>query len=89
MAINAVITQPRVINANTSQLVSSQANPPIALKNNVSSLNQNYLHNLLDVDQVTSAHPADGDTLVYNANTGKYDVAPISIQNASLDGGSF
>jgi lipopolysaccharide export system protein LptA len=86
MAINAVITQPRLIIANTSQITSTQSNAPISLKNNVASVSQNYLHNLLDVD---ASNPVDGDTLIYNANTGKYDVAPISIGSAVLDGGSF
>ena len=86
MAINVTINTPRIINANSSALVSSQSQPPIDLKNNVGGVNQNYLHNLLDV---VATNPVDGDTLIYNANTGKYDVAPISIGSAILDGGGF
>jgi len=61
-------------------------NTPVTLKNNGASVNQNYLSHLLDVD---ASHPVDGDTIVYNANTGKYDVAAPTIGNAILDGGTF
>ena len=86
MSITAVIKRPNPILANTVPLTTTQSNPDIALKNNVSSLNQSYLHNLLDVDV---ANPVDGEVLTYNANTGKYDLAPISVGQASLDGGNF
>ena len=78
MAINAVII------ANTSALVSSQSQPPITLKNNPSSVSQNYLSHLLDVSIV---NPVDGDVLTYNANTGKYDLAPVT--STIVDGGLF
>ena len=86
MAINAVITQPKLIVANTSQLTTTQSNAPVSLKNNGASISQQYLHTLLDVD---ASHAADGDTIIYNANTGKYDLATVAIGGASLDGGSF
>ena len=86
MAINAVIRRPSVIIANTAAITTTQSNPPIDLKNNPNSISQNYLSHLLDV---VADHPADGDTLVYNANTGKYDVAPITINKVDIDGGTF
>jgi hypothetical protein len=88
MAINAVIKSPRLIVANTSALVSSQAQPPIDLKNNGSSVSQQYLSHLLDVSINT---PTDGQVLTYNANTGKYDLVTFAanVNNAIVDGGSF
>ena len=80
MAINATII------ANTSALVSSQSVPPIVLKNNPSSVSQNYLSHLLDV---VADHPVDGDTVIYNANTGKYDIAPPNFSSVTIDGGTF
>jgi hypothetical protein len=59
---------------------------PVTLKNNSASVNQNYLSHLLDVDATSVV---DGDTLVYNANTGKYDVAPPNLGSAIVDGGTF
>jgi hypothetical protein len=65
----------------------SQVNgAPVQLKNNVPSLNQSYLHNLLDV---VENNPTDGSTLVYNANTNKYEVKQITVSVSALDGGSF
>ena len=84
--INATIRRPNLIVANTVGLTTTQSNPAISLKNNPSSLNQNYIHNLLDV---VEDHPVDGSTLVYNANTHKYEVKQITINVTSLDGGSF
>jgi len=84
--INATIRRPNLIVANTVPLTTTQSNPPLSLKNNGASLNQNYIHNLLDV---VEDHPSDGATLVYNANTHKYEVKNITISVTSLDGGSF
>lgn len=86
MSINAVIKSPKTIVANTSSLVSSQSQPPIDLKNNGSSISQNYLSHLLDV---SIPAPVDGQVLTYNANTGKYDLAPVSFSGGIFDGGSF
>ena len=86
MAITAVIKRPNLIIANTAPLTTTQSNPAIELKNNSSGVSQNYLSHLLDVN---IDHPADGQVLSYNANTGKYDLVPIQIGEASLDGGNF
>ena len=65
----------------------SQVNgAPVQLKNNVPSLNQSYLHNLLDV---VESNPTDGSTLVYNGTTHKYEVKHITVSVSALDGGSF
>jgi hypothetical protein len=56
-------------------------NNPVTLKSSL-----NYIHSLLDVSEF---NPQDGDTLVYNVVTKKYDVKPISLQNTNLDGGNF
>jgi hypothetical protein len=61
-------------------------NNPVSLKNNVPGISQNYLHNLLDV---VEDNPADGATLVYNANTHKYEVRTITVEANALDGGTF
>jgi hypothetical protein len=59
---------------------------PVSLKNNLASVSQNYIHNLLDVVEI---NPVDGATLVYNATTDKYEVKQITVSATSLDGGSF
>ena len=84
MAINASIK----IIANSSSLVSSQSQPPIALKNNGASVSQQYLSHLLDV---SITNPTDGQVLIYNANTGKYDLTTFTanVSGTTLDGGSF
>lgn len=56
-------------------------NNPVSLKSSL-----NYVHSLLDV---LESNPQDGDTLIYNAVTKKYEVKPLSLQNADLDGGGF
>jgi len=86
MAINATIARPRGIVANTASILTSQTNPPLDLKNNGAALNQNYIHNLLDV---VENNPSDGATLVYNANSHKYEVKTITVSVTSLDGGTF
>lgn len=86
MTITAVVKRPNIIVANTAPITSTQSMPAISLKNNVTGVAQAYIHNLLDVVEV---NPQDGDTLVYNATTDKYEVKPIEIVNASLDGGAF
>jgi len=84
MTINAVVKRPNLIVANTTALTTTQSEPAISLKN--SGISQNYVHNLLDVVEIS---PQNGDTLVYNANTHKYDVAPVQVTVLSIDGGSF
>jgi hypothetical protein len=86
MTINAVIKRPSRIIANTIPLVETQSNPPIVLKNNIPGISQNYLHNLLDV---VERNPQEGDTLVYNATTDKYEVKTPEFVNVDLDGGTF
>lgn len=86
MAIQAVIKRPNPVIANTTVLSSTQSNPPISLKNNITGVAQSYIHNLLDV---VEDHPTDGATLVYNANTHKYEVKTITVSVTSVDGGSF
>jgi hypothetical protein len=86
MTITAVIKRPNVIVANTVPLTTTQSNPPLELKNNIGSVNQNYLHNLLDV---VESNPKEGYTLVYNSITNKYDVAPVSFGSSAVDGGTF
>lgn len=86
MIINATIKRPNVIIANTVGLTTTQSNAPIDLKNNVTGVAQSYVHNLLDVVENS---PVDGATLVFNANTHKYEVKTISILVEALDGGSF
>lgn len=86
MTINVSIKTPRGIIANSASLTSTQSNPAISIKNNGASLNQNYLHNLLDV---VENNPQDGYSLVYNATIDKYEVKPIIINDVSVDGGTF
>jgi hypothetical protein len=56
-------------------------NNPVTIKSSL-----NYIHSLLDVSEF---NPQDGDTLVYNVLTKKYDVKPMPLQNTNLDGGNF
>jgi hypothetical protein len=81
MPINAVIKFPNKLNANTTSLVTSQSQPTIDLINGV---NQNFLSGLLDVDV---RNPVDGEVLTYNANTGKFDLMPVTAP--PTDGGTF
>jgi hypothetical protein len=85
-ALQATVQSPRGITSNTVSLTTTQSNAPISIKNNSASLNQGYLHNLLDV---VDDHPVDGSTLVYHADTGKYVVEPLTLSVNSLDGGTF
>jgi hypothetical protein len=84
--INAVIKRPNLIVANTVPLTTSQSNAPVTLKNNGSSINQNYIHSLLDV---VEDHPQNGATLVYNSTTNKYEVKQVTAVVTGLDGGLF
>jgi len=86
MSIQAVVRRPNLIVANTTALTTTQSNPPLSLKNNVPGISQNYLHNLLDV---VEDHPTDGATLVYNANTHKYEVKTLTVEATAVDGGTF
>lgn len=83
--ITAVIKYPNRIIANTTNLTRTQTNAPIELKNNVPGVNQSYLHSLLDV---VEDHPQNGDTLVYNSTTDKYEVKSITT-TFNVDGGTF
>ena len=86
MTITAVIKRPNLIIANTVAISTTQSNPPIDLKNNIAGVSQNYIHNLLDVVEGT---PQNGDSLVYNSTTHKYEVKAIVAQVEALDGGNF
>jgi hypothetical protein len=77
-AVVATIKSPTV-----SQISS---NPPVVLKNNVASVNQTYMHNILDVIE---DRPQTGDTLIYNESNRKYEVKPISSVDITFDGGTF
>jgi hypothetical protein len=84
--IIATIKRPNLIVANSVPLTTTQSNPPVELKNSITGVGQSYLHNLLDV---VEDHPSDGATLVYNANTHKYEVKTITVAVTALDGGTF
>ena len=84
--IIATIKRPNLIIANTVPLTSTQSNPPVELKNNMTGINQLYIHNLLDVVEI---NPANGYSLVYNTDNHKYEVGPISLGNSPIDGGVF
>jgi hypothetical protein len=80
-SIDAVVKNTSKIVANTTTITSSLQGAPVQLKNNV--VGQNYIHSLLDVVEI---QPETGSTLVYNAETHKYEVKPYS---GGLDGGDF
>jgi hypothetical protein len=85
MTITAVIKRPNQIIANTTGLTTTQSNPPLTLSGG--PISQVYVHNLLDV---VESNPADQSTLVYNANTHKYEVKVLNVSSGiALDGGSF
>ncbi len=53
------------------------------------STNQTRLRDLLDVD---ASAASDGDTVIYNVDTDKYEVREISVDDINLDdidGGTF
>jgi hypothetical protein len=80
-SIEAVVKTTSKIIANTSTVVTGLQGAPVELRNNV--VGQNYIHSLLDVIEVA---PQDGSTLMYNAQTRKYEVRPFS---GNLDGGEI
>jgi len=84
--IIARVKRPNFIIANTVPLTSTQSNPPIELKSNLPGVGQNYVRNLLDV---VEDHPADGFTLIYNAEIKKYQVRSVEVGSAQIDGGTF
>lgn len=88
MSITAVVKRPNLIVANSAPITTTQSMPAVTLKNNVPGLSQVYLHNILDV--VEGANPQNGATLIYNAQTDKYEVKLLESEpNLQLDGGSF
>jgi hypothetical protein len=87
MSITAVVKRPNLIVANTTPLTTSQSMPPVSLKNNVASVNNLYLHNLVDI---VESNPQNGSLIIYNAQTDKYEVRLLESEpNLKLDGGSF
>jgi hypothetical protein len=60
----------------------------ITVKNQLREYQINSIQDLPDVDE-TSVD--SGSTLVYNANTSKYEVKPLDISNVTgiIDGGEF
>lgn len=86
MGITAVIKKHNRIVANTVSLTQTQSNPTIELRSNLPGISQNYLHTLLDV---VEQNPRDGYTLIFNETLNKYEVKPLELNNADIDGGSF
>ena len=80
-SIEAVVKTTSKIIANTSTVATGLQGAPVELKNNV--VGQNYIHSLLDVVEIS---PETGSTLMYNAQTRKYEVRPFS---GNLDGGEI
>jgi hypothetical protein len=75
-----------VVKVNTSQ---GQISPKaLTVKNQLREYQINSIQDLPDVDE-TSVD--SGSTLVYNANTSKYEVKPLDISNVTgiIDGGEF
>jgi hypothetical protein len=80
-------TSAPTIRANTAALAataSGVAQRATSLK--TTPVVQDYIHNLMDVVETDLV---SGATLVYNANTNKYEIKPIEISNQILDGGTF
>lgn len=75
-----------VAKVNTSQGYISPKT--LTVKNQLREYQINSIQDLPDVDE-TSVD--SGSTLVYNANTSKYEVKPLDISNVTgiIDGGEF
>lgn len=60
----------------------------VTIKNQFREYQINSIEDLPDVDEVTVD---SGSTIVYNANTNKYEVKPLDITNVIgiIDGGEF
>jgi hypothetical protein len=82
MSIKATVKSP------SNSIIGVVKNPLAGPTNNPVSLRSslNYIHSLLDV---VETNPQDGDTLVYNSTTNKYEVKPVSVNAVNLDGGTF
>ena len=65
-----------------------QSSTPITIKNQFREYQINSIEDLPDVDEVDVD---SGSTIVYNANTNKYEVKPLDITNVVgiIDGGEF
>jgi len=75
------------IRANTAALTATAAGASQqATSLKTTPVVQDYIHNLMDVVETDLVA---GATLVYNANTHKYEIKPIEISNQILDGGTF
>lgn len=67
--------------------VSTGKNQPVTLKSTTRTINE-----LKELADVVEASPQDGNTLVYNAATDKYEVKQLTISNINvdeIDGGTF
>ena len=87
--INVIVAKKKTISvtSGSANLVSAAA--PVTLRNiPTMAVGITKLAQLNDVDATTVV---EGDTLVYHANTAKYTVEPLDINNTigTLDGGSF
>lgn len=73
------------VSTNNGQL--STVNP-LTIKNQLREYQINSIEDLPDVDEV---NVESGSTIVYNANTSKYEVKPLDITNVTgiIDGGEF
>lgn len=84
MSITATVKNPSSVIGVVKNPFNGPTNNPVTLRNSLGTLN--YIHSLLDV---VETNPQEGDTLIYNSTTNKYEVKPISISSAGLDGGTF
>ncbi len=85
-AVIAKTSQQKVKVNNAGGVLQSQT--PITLKNQITEINS-----IEDIADVAEIDVSTGSTLVYNANTDKYEVKKLDVGSISgtidLDGGEF
>ena len=87
-AINVIVAKKRTVQVGTGTANLISPSSAVTLRNVPTIPGLSKLAQLLDVDATTVA---DGDTLVYHANTAKYTVEPLDLDYTvgALDGGTF
>lgn len=86
------------LNSNTSGIivkpsfaVATSPVSAITVKNQVITVSSSGANRLDELQDVVESNPQEGDTLVYNASTDKYEVQRLNLTDVDgpLDGGTF
>lgn len=85
--MKASIQRNQIITVQTSPSGSLVQDAPITLKNSIADNTVATIEAIGDVEEI---NVTNGATLVYNSETDKYEIRPLSSDSiANLDGGTF